>query len=92
MGPICCPETSVNNYHTTPRNIPEERATHVVKSITDTNIFSLNSPCIFTILDIHQQNAQINKGAKLAPCHDLTLFSNAGSVDDTCKVMHYFRA
>jgi hypothetical protein len=20
----CCPETSVNNYHTTPRNIPEE--------------------------------------------------------------------
>jgi hypothetical protein len=26
-------------------------------------IFSLNSPCIFIILDIHQQNAQINKGA-----------------------------
>jgi hypothetical protein len=25
MGPIRCPETSVNNYHTTPRNIPEER-------------------------------------------------------------------
>jgi hypothetical protein len=25
MGPILCPETSVNNYHTTPRNIPEER-------------------------------------------------------------------
>jgi hypothetical protein len=24
-GPICCPETSVNNYHTTPRNIAEER-------------------------------------------------------------------
>jgi hypothetical protein len=22
---IGCPETSVNNYHTTPRNIPEER-------------------------------------------------------------------
>jgi hypothetical protein len=22
---IRCPETSVNNYHTTPRNIPEER-------------------------------------------------------------------
>jgi hypothetical protein len=28
MGPICCPETSVNNYHTTPRNIPEERRSH----------------------------------------------------------------
>jgi hypothetical protein len=25
MGPIRCPETSVNNYHTTPRNVPEER-------------------------------------------------------------------
>jgi hypothetical protein len=25
MGPIRRPETSVNNYHTTPRNIPEER-------------------------------------------------------------------
>jgi hypothetical protein len=24
MGPTHCPETSVNNYHTTPRNIPEE--------------------------------------------------------------------
>jgi uracil phosphoribosyltransferase len=24
MGPIRCPETSVNNYHMTPRNIPEE--------------------------------------------------------------------
>jgi hypothetical protein len=25
MGPTRCPETSVNNYHTTPRNTPEER-------------------------------------------------------------------
>jgi hypothetical protein len=25
MGPIRCPETSVSNYHTTQRNIPEER-------------------------------------------------------------------
>jgi hypothetical protein len=29
MGPICCAETSVNNYHTTPRNIPEERRCHL---------------------------------------------------------------
>ena len=28
MGPIRCPETSVNNYHTTPRNIQEERRSH----------------------------------------------------------------
>jgi hypothetical protein len=25
MGPICCPETSVNNDHTTPCNNPEDR-------------------------------------------------------------------
>jgi hypothetical protein len=25
MGPTRCPETSVNNYHMTPRNIPEDR-------------------------------------------------------------------
>jgi hypothetical protein len=25
MGLTCFPETSVNNYHTTPHNIPEER-------------------------------------------------------------------
>jgi hypothetical protein len=29
MGPTRFPETSVNNYHTTPRNnIPEERRSH----------------------------------------------------------------
>jgi hypothetical protein len=28
MGPIRCPETSVNNYHMTPRNIPEDRRYH----------------------------------------------------------------
>jgi hypothetical protein len=28
MGTIRCPETSVNNYHSTPRNIPEERRSH----------------------------------------------------------------
>jgi hypothetical protein len=28
MGLIRCPETSVKNYHTTPRNIPEERRSH----------------------------------------------------------------
>jgi hypothetical protein len=28
MGQICCPETSVNNYHTTLRNASEERRSH----------------------------------------------------------------
>jgi hypothetical protein len=28
MGPIRCPETSVNNYHTTPNNTPEDHTFH----------------------------------------------------------------
>jgi hypothetical protein len=32
MGPICCPETSVNNYRTTPHNIPEGRRSHQHRS------------------------------------------------------------
>jgi hypothetical protein len=28
MAPIRCPETSANNYHTTPPNIPEQRRYH----------------------------------------------------------------
>jgi hypothetical protein len=28
MGPLRCPETSVNKYHTMPRNIPEVRRSH----------------------------------------------------------------
>ena len=29
MGQICCPETSVRNYHYAVRNIPEERRSHL---------------------------------------------------------------
>jgi hypothetical protein len=29
MGPIGCPETSVHNYYSTLRNIPEERRSYV---------------------------------------------------------------
>ena len=29
MGPIGCPETSVQNYHPTLRNTPEERRSHL---------------------------------------------------------------
>jgi hypothetical protein len=32
MGPICCPETSVTNYQSTLRNIPEERICHLHRS------------------------------------------------------------
>jgi hypothetical protein len=31
MGPTCCPEMLVNNYHMTPRNILEERRSHTCK-------------------------------------------------------------
>ena len=31
MGPIGCPETSVINYHYWPRNIPEERSSHLLR-------------------------------------------------------------
>jgi hypothetical protein len=44
MGPIACPGTSVQNYHSTLRNIPEETTfhedveftTHVARSLTTT--------------------------------------------------------
>jgi hypothetical protein len=32
MGPIRCPETSVNNHHRRPRNIPEERISRQYRS------------------------------------------------------------
>jgi hypothetical protein len=44
-------------------NIALKNENHSFFSHYYIDIFSLNSPCIFIILDIHQQNAQINKGA-----------------------------
>jgi len=31
MGPIGCPETSVRNYHHSPRNDPEERSSQLLR-------------------------------------------------------------
>jgi len=31
MGPIYCPETSVTNYHHSPRNNPEECGSHLLR-------------------------------------------------------------
>jgi hypothetical protein len=50
MGRKRCPETSVNNYHTTPRNIPEERnssqsyfpPTHAICSVVIITVDVLN--------------------------------------------------
>jgi hypothetical protein len=41
-GPIGCPETSVQNYHSTLRNIPEERRSQVLH-------YSDSWPCFFEI-------------------------------------------
>ena len=31
MGPMGCPETSVRNYHSTPRDIPKELKSHLYR-------------------------------------------------------------
>jgi len=31
MGPIGCPEMSVNNYHYSPRNNPEQRISYLIR-------------------------------------------------------------
>jgi len=31
MGPVSCPETSVENYHYTSRNFPEERRSQLLR-------------------------------------------------------------
>jgi len=32
-GPVCCPETSVRNYHNALRNDPEERSSHLAVGV-----------------------------------------------------------
>jgi hypothetical protein len=44
MRPIRCPETSVNNYHTTLRNIPEERRSYVCTPSDVTSSMTLPFP------------------------------------------------
>jgi hypothetical protein len=44
MGPIRCPKTLLNNYHTTPRNTPEDRRFHQRRG------GSLKSLCVSIIL------------------------------------------
>jgi hypothetical protein len=34
MGPRGCPETSINNYQSTPRNISEERMSHLHRDVS----------------------------------------------------------
>ena len=50
MGPIGCPETSVNNYHTTLRNIPEERSSRVLIGFPRSMGFCLNVSSVNKIL------------------------------------------
>jgi hypothetical protein len=39
MEPIGCPETSVQNYHSTQRNIPEERISHLHRDASLKSLF-----------------------------------------------------
>ena len=39
MGPLCCPETSVQKYHSTLRNVPEERRSDDMYSGRDLRTF-----------------------------------------------------
>jgi hypothetical protein len=34
IGPIGCPETSARNYHHSLRNSPEERSSHLLRSVS----------------------------------------------------------
>jgi hypothetical protein len=50
MGPILCPETSVQAYHSTLRNIPKERRPHPhrSRSLKSRKLTKLFSPCFLT--------------------------------------------
>jgi hypothetical protein len=49
MGPIRCPETSVNNYHTTPRNIPKDRRSNQHRGGSLKSGFDDNCPVNFDV-------------------------------------------
>ena len=34
MGPICCPETSLRNYHYSLRNNPEELSSQILRGVS----------------------------------------------------------
>jgi len=42
MGPLGCPETSVNNYHSMMRNVPEERRSRNCNSETSIQTVSIS--------------------------------------------------
>ena len=52
MGPIGCPETSVTNYHHTPRNIPEERRSRMCDVSTENEYSYLVHETISPFIDI----------------------------------------
>jgi hypothetical protein len=55
MGPIRCPETSVNNYHTTPCNNPEDHRFHQHRggSLKSRRVVYVRRWCLYR-LDHHQ--------------------------------------
>jgi hypothetical protein len=63
MVPIRFPETSVNDYHLTLRNIPEERRSHQHRvgspKSHETSIFPKESSCKCGLLTLHMLKATL---------------------------------
>jgi hypothetical protein len=54
MGPIGCPETSVRNYHYSPRNNPEERSSHLRGvSLKSRMFFQLPEVCLSLVVHLN---------------------------------------
>jgi hypothetical protein len=64
MVPIGCPETSVNNYHTTPRNTPEDRRSHQHR---DGSLKSRSGLCIY---DPQRHWVAQDLGSPTSPAHN----------------------
>jgi hypothetical protein len=61
MGPTR-PETSVNNYHTTPRNIPEERRSYLIIVICDSHDSGLKNYSLsssFPVFPLRMQSFEL---------------------------------
>jgi hypothetical protein len=60
MGPIDCPETSVTNYLSTLRNIPEGRRSHLYRSESLKSSNSFSSLTIYTTFCVQQFGSEFN--------------------------------
>jgi hypothetical protein len=54
IGPIVYPETSVNNYESTPINIPEERISHIRRNIDIIILYTFELITGHVFISIHK--------------------------------------